>query len=211
MEFGVAGGKGLLELESIGKLVSDHFGIAISVFGFDTGEGMPEPVDYRDLPHVWARGYYKMDAERLQARLGSTRLVLGDIAETLGEVFSTLTYPVGFVAFDLDYYSSTKASFRMFEFDHITRLPRVFCYFDDVIFPERACYNQYVGELCAIREYNEEQDHKKLSPIHLLRHTRLNPAAWNDQMYVFHDFRHPLYCTNVTPSGEAFTQMPLSF
>jgi hypothetical protein len=61
-------------------------------------------------------------------------------------------YPVGFVAFDLDYYSSTTVAFRVFEKEH---LPRVHCYFDDTIWPESAYHNEYIGELCAIREFNE--------------------------------------------------------
>ena len=39
----------------------------------------------------------------------------------------------------------------------------------------------------------------KLCPIHMLRHTLPHPSAWHDQMYVLHDFHHPLYCINVTP------------
>jgi hypothetical protein len=42
-----------------------------------------------------------------------------------------------------------------------------------------------------------------------LRHTRLNPAPWNDQMYVMHDFAHPNYCENITPKDDAYTQHPL--
>ena len=191
------------------KLIGHDLQIAISVFGFDLGEGMPTPVDYRDLPHVWDRGFYKMEPERLKAKLTSAHLVLGDIEKTLEAALADGIPAIGFIAFDMDYYSSTKRSFRVFEAGGETRLPRVFCYFDDIIWPERACYNEYVGELCAIREFNAEHDNKKISPIHLLRHTRLNSDPWNDQIYVFHDFAHPLYCTTVTPSGEAYTQMPL--
>ena len=74
MEFGVAGGRGLLALEDIARNVARHIGIQIQVFGFDTGEGMPAAVDYRDLPHVWERGYYKMDVEKLKKRLSGAEL-----------------------------------------------------------------------------------------------------------------------------------------
>lgn len=60
-EFGVATGDGLIALETIAREVSEYFGIQISVQGFDSGEGMPSPTDYRDLPHVWSKGFYKMD------------------------------------------------------------------------------------------------------------------------------------------------------
>jgi len=208
VELGVAGGRGLLALQDIARQVAAHFHVHISVFGFDTGKGMPAPADYRDLPHVWSQGYYRMDRERLQARLPGTTLVLGNIAETIPSFLATQDAgPVGFAAFDLDFYSSTKAAFRLFEGGSGTRLPRVYSYFDDVVWPETACHNEHIGELCAIREFNLEHAEKKLCPIHMLRNTRLHPAGWNDQMYVLHDFQHPLYCKHLASLGD--TQMAL--
>src|SRR5205823_1690473 len=109
----------------------------------------------------------------------------------------------------LDYYSSTKRAFGLFEGPPHTRLPRVFCYFDDTVEPERACHNEYTGELCAIREFNCEHEDKKISPVHLLRHLRVHPERWNDEMYILHDFSHPLYRRNITPSGRQHSQLPL--
>src|SRR4051794_31905515 len=57
IEFGVAGGNGLLAMERIAQQVGKYFGIEISVYGFDSGQGMPEPIDYRDLPYVWGAGF----------------------------------------------------------------------------------------------------------------------------------------------------------
>lgn len=192
IEFGVAGGNGLLALERIAAHVGRDLGIDISVFGFDSGEGMPSPANYRDLPYVWNRGYYRMDRPALENKLTNAKLVIGDVTQML-QSFNA-PHPIGFIAFDLDYYSSTKGAFRVFELDH---LPRTYCYFDDIIRPEIACHNEYVGELCAIREFNCEHSDVKLCPIHGLRTMRLRPAGWNDQMYAFHDFLHPLYCVNV--------------
>jgi hypothetical protein len=209
-EFGVAGGRGLLALEKIAAEISSDVGIRIDVFGFDAGSGMPEAIDYRDLPHVWAKGYYKMDVEPLQARLTSAQLVIGDVGETIPETLGREgILPIGFIAFDLDYYSSTVKAFRVFDGPAETRLPRVFCYFDDIIWPERACHNEFTGELLAIREFNEAKPSRKLAPLHLLRNMRHVPAGWNDQIYVMHDFAHPLYCVNITPRGDSYTQHPL--
>jgi hypothetical protein len=210
IEFGVAGGRGLLALESIAEEVARDRGIAISVFGFDAGEGMPEPSGYKDLPHVWEKGFYRMDVAGLKSRLKSAQLILGPVGRTVPEFCaSTQVPPIGFVAFDLDYYSSTKEAFAIFRIPSEGRLPRVYCYFDDTISPETACHNEYVGELCAIREFNDQPGQQKLCPIHLLRNTRLHPAKWNDEMYVLHDFEHPLYCVNLTPSGDYYRQKPL--
>ena len=209
LELGVAGGRGLMALERIAAEVGNHIGIQIHVTGFDTGEGMPSPVDYRDLPHVWDQGFYKMDVPKLKAQLSpSTELVLGPMEDTVSSWAPKGA--IGFVSFDLDYYSSTKSALRLFDNrDPASRLPRTYCYFDDMVWPEHACHNDYVGELLAIREFNEARESQKLCPIHMLRFTRPHEATWNEQMYVLHDFKHPLYCKNVTPSGDSYTQMHL--
>jgi hypothetical protein len=212
IEFGVAGGRGLRALESIAQIIGEHMDIRITVAGFDGGKGMPEPVDYRDLPHVWGKGFYSMDEQRLRAKLlPNTELILGDVQETVPQWLSRSgVLPLGFVAFDLDYYSSTVAAFRVFETENVnSRLPRVYCYFDDIIWPETACHNEYTGELCAIREFNEEHEHKKICPLHRLGRMRVQDVRWNDQIYVLHDFKHPFYCTNVTRSGDQYTQKPM--
>ena len=210
IEFGVAGGKGLLALESTSKQIAQHFGIQISVYGFDAGEGMPEPSDYRDLPHVWAKGFYKMEQEKLRAALTTAKLVIGPVKQTVPAFLANgLDAPLGFVAFDLDYYTSTKDAFPILDAPQDLRLPRVFCYFDDIVWPESACHNEYVGELLAIREFNEMPGNKKLAPIHYLRHMRAHPAPWNDMIYVMHDFDHPKYNVNLTPAGTAHTQLPI--
>lgn len=209
LEFGVAGGNGLLALERIARQMAAHFGIPISVYGFDTGSGMPAPVDYRDLPHVWGQGFYKMDAERLRARLQSAQLLPGDVAATVPEFLASRPDPVGFISFDLDYYSSTKTAFGVFAGEPSTRLPRVFCYFDDIVWPERACFSDYVGELCAIREYNEENAQRKIAPLPHLQWMRRHRAVWNEQIYVHHDFAHSAYTQMITPQGDLYRQIPL--
>ena len=197
IEFGVAGGNGLLALQSLARDISHHFGIRISVFGFDTGQGMPVATDYRDLPYVWGSGFYKMDQDRLKAQLRpDTHLILGDVTQTVRQVLET-SPAIGFISFDLDYYHSTKGALTAFDLPHSTRLPRVYCYFDDILFPEYACHNPSTGELCAIREFNEERTNVKLHPLHLLRWMRPHAEPWNDQIYVLHDFQHPLYSVNL--------------
>jgi hypothetical protein len=210
IEFGVAGGSGLIALQELAKTMSAELDLPIWVVGFDTGQGMPDPIDFRDLPHVWNTGFYSMDVDRLRAQLSGTQLLLGDVGDTVSEFLSnSIRFPIGFIAFDLDYYSSTTKAFRVFEGLPETRLPRVYCYFDDITWPERACHNEYTGELGAIRDFNARSYEKKICPIHLFRNTRPQPETWNDQFYVLHDFSHPSYCTNITPSGDRFRQKPV--
>lgn len=209
IEFGVAGGNGLVALEQVAKQAAEHFGVAIVVYGFDTGTGMPAPHDYRDLPHVWGQGFYKMDETALRARLSGAQLFLGNVAQTIPAFVAGSHPPIGFVSFDLDYYSSTKAALELFDAPHASRLPRVYGYMDDTIWPEYACHNKHVGELLAIEEFNASHDAMKLCKLHLLRHMRPRASAWNDQIYVLHDFQHPLYCANITASGAQHREIPL--
>jgi hypothetical protein len=199
IEFGVAHGMGLAALENHANLIGNRFGVRFSVVGFDSGSGMPSPVDYRDLPHVWSGGYYKMDEAAVRAKLKDAELIIGPVGETVPSFLERSPAPVGFISFDLDYYSSTKHAFQIFEGGNQTRLPRIWCYFDDTIWPERACFNEFTGEYLAINEFNAEHEFKKLAKMPYLNWTRSIPAAWNDQMYVFHDFKHPEYNTNLTP------------
>lgn len=197
IEFGVGGGNGLLALERIASEVAHYFGIGVSVFGFDTGAGMPNATDYRDLPYVWRKSFYTMDEAKLREKLRPpTQLVIGDVKQTI-QTLSQIAHPIGFVAFDMDYYSSTKHALTAFDLPPSTRLPRVYCYFDDILYPEFACHNEWTGELCAIREFNDEHSGIKLCPLHMLRWLRPHPEAWNDQTYVLHDFHHALYSVNL--------------
>jgi hypothetical protein len=210
IEFGVAGGRGLVALEKASMEIERALGIEIDVIGFDNGNGMPAPVDYRDLPHIWAQGFYRMDYDALKKRLKKAILIMGDVNETVGEWVRTSTAPVGFAAFDLDYYSSTKAALNIFEGSATTHLPRVHCYFDDVSRNAVACMNPYVGELLAIQEFNDSHDSRKISRIELMREQRPRYEPWQGKTCVMHDFQHPSYNEHVLPKLPKYTtQLPL--
>jgi hypothetical protein len=138
VEFGVARGDGLIALETICREVGAAVDIDIASVGFDSGRGMPKPTDYRDLPYLWNDRFYAMDEPALRQRLRTARLVIGDLSETVPDFVKNLSTPIGFISFDLDYYSSTAQAFRIFSGAPSTRLPRVQCYFDDILWPERA-------------------------------------------------------------------------
>lgn len=211
LELGVAGGRGLLALERASTAIEDHVGVGIDVVGFDSGSGMPAPSDYRDLPHIWGEGFYKMEPEKLQQRLTRARLILGDVRETIPEWMNTeQAAPIGFVAFDLDYYSSTKAALDLFRGPAASHLPRVHCYFDDLAGNDLSCMNQYVGEYLAIEEFNQESPERKLCRIEQLRLSRARWEIWQDRMYAFHNFAHPQYNTLVIPRTRAESQLPLN-
>lgn len=207
IELGVAGGNGLVDMEYQADLVERETGVKVAVYGFDAGSGMPPPVDYRDMPYMWQEGYFVMDEAALRARLRSAELIIGDVGETVGKFCAEADFPpIGFISFDLDFYSSTMAAFALFDAGHELLLPRVACYFDDMVGDVDWAYNEFTGELLAIQEFNDAHDDMKIAPVRGLRYTRSRPEQWHEQIFVAHLFSHPDYCR---PTAE-LTQLPLS-
>ena len=199
VEFGVAGGNGLLALEQAAEAAARFVGVDVHVFGFDTATGMPEPVDDRDLPYLIRAGFFPMDEPALRARLQRGQLVLGPVADTVGTWRAAGHPPLGFAAFDLDYYSSTVAALRLLAegSDHL--LPRVVCYFDDIL---GFAWSDFNGARAAIHEFNDGHQRRKLGALHGLRFS-LPPseftASWPEKMFLAHLFDHPRYRE---PEGE---------
>jgi hypothetical protein len=209
-ELGVAGGNGLLEIERLAAIIGKDHRVAVHTVGFDLGTGMPAPVDYRDVPYAWHDGFFRMDEVALRARLGEARLLIGDVAATGRFYLEESPPPLGFVSFDLDYYSATAAALSaLFESDdHDRYLPRVVCYFDDTIGPHSEMHSEHTGELLAIREYNDRHTSRKLARINGLRYKLLPiEGAWVEGIFVLHLFDHPRYGEYVYPDPDR--QFPL--
>lgn len=202
VELGVGTGQGLLALEAVAREIAAATGVEIRVYGFDAGGGLPRPADYRDLPYLYQGGYYAMDEPALRARLDAAELVIGNVAETVPGFCDSAHPPLGFIAFDLDYYTSTMDSFALLSEDE-SCLPRVLCYFDDVGNAD-ALQSRFSGEELAIDEFNESNAKKKIGRVRGLAASRAIPAAWNEQMYVCHLFEHPLYDRHVVADAGAY-------
>jgi hypothetical protein len=193
IEFGVAGGFGLLALERISEAIERRIGIGIDVFGFDSGVGLPKPEDFRDQPNMWFEGQLPMDKAKLEPRLHRAKLCLGPVKETVPAFIAGNPAPVAFISFDLDLYSSTRDALLIFKSNYAYLLPRVVSYFDDIC---GYTYNEYCGERAAITEFNSSNSSRKICPIHGLRYFIPRFARgdlWPDGMYLSHFFEHPLY------------------
>jgi hypothetical protein len=191
IEFGVASGTGLLNMCRIAERTSKATGVEFRVVGFDTGAGMPAPADYRDHPEQWQEGDYPMDVARLRQALPSfAELIIGDVANTLPQFLETVSaeQPIGFVAVDVDYYSSAKATLRIFRAAPKKYLPAVLVYLDDI---HEIYSNPWAGELLAVSEFNTESQLRKIAPFMLLRSERVfkNPR-WIDHIYIAHIHDH---------------------
>ncbi len=193
VEFGVAAGAGLLNMCEIASQVKKATGVDIRVIGFDTGKGMPAPVDWRDHPDLYAAGDFPMDVGRLQARLPShCQLILGGLAETLPETLASekfAEYPLGYIVIDVDYYSSAKQALRIFEGPPAYYLPLTVVYLDDIMENE---HNPKAGELLAISEFNAANDRRVICRNEFLQTQRIfSRAKWLRQIHFLHVMDHP--------------------
>jgi hypothetical protein len=203
IEFGVATGNGLLEMEKIAIDVEKHVSVEIQTFGFDLAKGLPSPIDYRDLPYLYSGGYYEMDVDALQRRLRHSSLVLGDVEETVPRFLAQEHAPIGFMSFDLDYYSSTVNALKVIDGDDSHYLPRIPCYFDDISNAD-AMQCEYTGEALAIREFNEKHSHAKICSIAGLAASRQIPGTWTERMFCCHLFNHSLYSIHVMSNASSY-------
>jgi hypothetical protein len=206
VELGVAGGNGLVVAEQHAHWIQQEIGVEIEIYGFDSGEGLPEPEDYRDLQFAWRAGFFRMDREALQKRLKISKLVLGNVRETTATFFDQFNpAPIGCIFHDLDFYSSTRDSLKLLEAPSERLMPRIYNYFDDIIGSDLGLQSDYVGQRLAIREFNEAHAERKIANCYQFAHRR-RQRRWYQQIFAFHDFRHPQYNQFIETSN---MQLPL--
>jgi hypothetical protein len=189
IEFGVAGGAGLLALEKEAAAVEKEIGVKIRVYGFDNGSaGLPELIgDYRDHPDAWAPGDYAMDQRALRARLSPrTTLLIGNIKDTVPQfVDERANPPVGFISIDVDLYSSARDALKILSLPNKRMLNRVPIYFDDM-----SLYfnHRLAGELLAIDDFNRENESVFIDKWRGIKKGRPFPEkSYLDVMYVAHN------------------------
>lgn len=191
IEFGVANGAGLINICNICRRVTAITGVEFDIVGFDTGQGMPPPRDYRDHPEYYNEQDFPMqDQERLRRLLpANARLVIGDVSLAVPEFLQALTNPIGFVSIDVDYYWSTAQALRVLDGAPDQYLPLVPMYFDDIEFDG---HNSYAGELLAIEDFNRDHALRKITKFSFLRQKRaFQRPNWIDHIYLLHVFDHP--------------------
>jgi hypothetical protein len=192
-EFGVAGGNGLIALEKAAERIEGHYDVAIDVYGFDTGEGLPKPRDYRDLPNIYTEGRHPMDVDKLRKRLHRAKLILGNVESTVKDFMRSRPAPVAFLAIDVDFYSSTMAALQLLEAEQELLLPRIHCYLDDIM---GLTFGDHNGERLAIADFNASHSARKISQIYGLKYFLPPPYAtepWTEQFFLAHILDHGLY------------------
>lgn len=200
IEFGVASGAGMMNMCGIAKRVSKATGVNIAVVGFDTGKRLPVPVEYRNYPEAHPGDDFSMDMDSLRGALfrfcapehGKVRSMLriGDFKETVPGFLVDLPpeRPIGFIAVDVDSYSSAKHCLQVLCGPADKYLPRVIIYLDDI--GDEYC-SPWTGKLLAVDEFNREQPVRKIAPFPMLRSKRLfKNARWIDQIFVAQIYDH---------------------
>lgn len=200
IEFGVAAGNGLFEMCRLASLIGDLTKVRIHVTGFDNCIGLPAPENFRDHPELWSAGDFAMgDAEPLRRKLPSDcRLVIGDIADTLGGFLANLDKraPIGFCAVDTDLYSSSVSAFKIYTGDPLLYLPVGIAYCDDTLGGASRIgsllRNRKAGQLLALEEFNTRHEHRIIDEIRTLKYRRpLFHEQWIEQVFAVHILDHP--------------------
>ena len=191
LEFGVASGHGLLSIEKYCKKLSKKYKIEYEIYGFDFGDsaGLNFSKNPKDLPYYWSEGQFKMNYKKLEKKITISKLVLGNVSDTIKSF--TQKYkpaPIAVVFFDLDYYTSTVDALELFKCHDEFILPRVICYFDDL----QPNINNFNGELAAINEFNKNNEEMKIAKDY---GTSLNYyyGAWEEEVFILHKFNHKDY------------------
>jgi hypothetical protein len=134
-----------------------------------------------------------MDEQKLRRRLKRAQLKIGLVEDTAAAFIESKPAPVGFISFDLDLYSSTVQAFAILKADEKLLMPRIYCYFDDIL---GFTYGHHNGERLAIKEFNDTRAKRQISKIYglcfYLPQTEKD-AAWPEKMYLAHILDHSLY------------------
>jgi hypothetical protein len=203
IEFGVASGAGLFNLAYIAKKLSKYYNIDYEVIGFDTGLGMPPPVDYKDHPEKYKAGDFPPLNLSENTLPKKTKIYYGEIKETVNLIqnYHEQGAKIAFVSVDVDYYSSTVSCLKSLTFDQSFYLSSTILYFDDVY---NIDHNEFCGELLAINEFNQKNNFRKICKMTQLKDWRIfKNAVWLDQMYFLHvldsSYRDPKNWQNSKP------------
>jgi hypothetical protein len=210
IEFGVAAGAGLINMCQLAQRVSKATGVQIKVIGFDSGSGMPPPLDYRDHPEYYQEGDFPMDHQALRAKLPPNgELILGQLRDTIADFTEhrlSASAPIAYVVIDVDYYSSTVDALKIFDGPAEAYLPLTLLYLDDVALDH---HNPYAGEALALRELNDAHPRRKAVRHDFLESSRIfRHAPWLKHIYFMHIMDHPIRAHGVNRAAPIVLQNP---
>ncbi len=190
IEFGCWQGEGLMDLEHYSEEIEKIFKIKIDIYGFEGGEGLPPPKDFKDRIYQFSQGEMKESLEKIKKNLSRSNLIIGKFKETVPKFMESNFAPIGCIFNDADYYSSTSDSFNILN-DQNKLMPKVLLYFDDLNFSSKM-----TGELGAINNFNKLNDLKIEEIPELAETMSLYWKKWSflaKRFFLLHNFQHNLY------------------
>jgi hypothetical protein len=191
IEFGVAGGNGLVALCDHARQAGKLYGLNIRVVGFDCGDGLPPIQDWRDAPWFYNPGDYPGAVDKLRKRIADrAELVIGDLRESFPTWLNQTRDPIGFISVDVDYYCSTKAILDALSKAGCEKmLPVCSVYLDDIL-----CFGvpRCTGELAAVEDFNRGTLFRRFDRADWISERRpYKDSLWLKRMYDFYCFDHP--------------------
>jgi hypothetical protein len=203
LEFGTASGAGLLEMERISLEIQKEIGVSIEIYGFDSMTGLPASSDPLDQVYFWPPGLFQISTETYLPKLNKSKIINGNVSQTVN-TFIRECQParIGFISFDLDYYSSTVEALKIFNAKDDYFLPRVECFMDDTASFELLCASDFTGVLKAIQKFNADNQSPKIGIKRDVGRLRKLPGDWFQSIYVAHFLNHPQYNQSVFSSKE---------
>jgi hypothetical protein len=209
IEVGVAAGAGLMNMAMIAARVEEETGVKIDIHGFDAGEGMPPARDHRDHPELYAEGDFPMDVDGLRRILPqNVSLHIGPLSSTVPAFLESCTpaAPIGFVAFDVDYYSSTVEALALLKASPELYLPITVTYLDDIALEP---HNSAAGVLLAVDEFNDATALRQLEHHPFFTRRRIfNRSIWVRQVFFLHVLDHATRSRPVTKAEKRVIDNP---
>ena len=190
IEFGCWEGEGLLDLEHYSEDIERLFNLKIEIYGFEGGEGLPKPKDYKDRVYQFTAGEMKLSKNSCIKKLKKSKIIYGNFQNTVTNFIEKGNFaPIAALFNDADYFFSTQESLKIL--CQKNKLPKVFLYFDDLNFS-----SSLTGELGAINDFNLNNKSKIETIPELAETMSMFWKKWSflgKRFFIHHDFNHEKY------------------
>ena len=198
IELGCWNFEGLIDIENYINDIKKFIDIDFSVYGFELGSGhIKEETDPRNRLYELSGGDYAFKKDENIKKLKFSKLILGDVKETVPKFLEEKhldNAPLGFVIFDLGFYTSAKDALNLLKSKSKRYLPRTIIYSDNNYF---VLENE--ADKLAFAEFNNEGG-KTISPIgELAEQLSISWNKWiflGKRMFILSDLKHEKYNIN---------------
>ena len=198
IELGCWNFEGLIDIENYINDIKKFIDIDFSVYGFELGSGhIKEETDPRNRLYELSGGDYAFKKDENIKKLKFSKLILGDVKETVPKFLEEKHLddaPLGFVIFDLGFYTSAKDALNLLKSKSKRYLPRTIIYSDNNYF---VLENE--ADKLAFAEFNNEGG-KTISPIgELAEQLSISWNKWiflGKRMFILSDLKHEKYNIN---------------